>query len=139
MATASTVVPSSRDALLAECLAAWTAMWNSYDLDQVAHLFVADSSVTYFSSETPGVIEGFDRLVAHHRAFGFVPGGKETTNRLWLDAPTIRWRDTIATVFSLWYFQRGGSDHTQRGPVTLIIVPDGPRYRIAHAHFANYY
>ena len=138
MTTDATVVPPSRDALLADCLAAWTAMWNSYDLDQVAQRFVTDSSVIYFSSETPGVSEGFDRLVAHHRAFGFVPGGKATANRLWLDVPTIRWRDDTATVFTLWYFQRGGSDQAQRGPVTFIAVPDGSRYRIAHAHFANY-
>ena len=128
----------TRDQLLARTLDAWVAMWNSYDLDQVARLFVADDSVTYFSSETPGVIEGFDRLVAHHRVFGFVPGGKSSPNRLWLDPPTIRWRGDVATVFTLWYFRRGGAEQAQRGPVTFIVVPVGEGYRIAHAQFANY-
>ena len=127
-----------RDQMLAQTLDAWVAMWNSYDLDQVARLFVADDSVTYFSSETPGVIEGFDRLVAHHRVFGFVPGGKSSPNRLWLDPSIIRWRGEVATVFTLWYFRRANAEQAQRGPVTFIVVPDGQGYRIAHAHFANY-
>jgi hypothetical protein len=127
----------TRDEILARTLADWVAMWNSYDLDQVARLFVADNTVTYFSSETPGTIQGYDRLVAHHRVFGFVPGGKISPNRLWLDEQIIRWRSDVATVFAIWYFRRGDAEQAQRGPVTFILVPaDG--YRIAHAHFSNY-
>jgi ketosteroid isomerase-like protein len=138
MASERPTPPPTRDELVASTLADWVAMWNSYDLDQVARLFVADDSVTYFSSETPGAIQGFDRLVAHHRVFGFVPGGKSSPNRLWLEDQLTRWRGDVATVFATWYFRRGDSDTAQRGPVTFIIVPAGDAYRIAHAHFANY-
>ncbi|MFN8536057.1 MAG: hypothetical protein U0232_01090 [Thermomicrobiales bacterium] len=137
--TAEQAAPSpTRDQLLTHTLTDWVAMWNSYDLDEVVRLFVADESATYFSSETPGVIQGFDRLIAHHRVFGFVPGGKSSPNRLWLDEQLTRWRGDVATVFATWYFRRGGAETAQRGPVTFIVIPVADRYRIAHAHFANW-
>lgn len=111
---------------------AWEKSWNTYDLNEVQRLFVNDSSVTYFSSERAGLIHGIDSLVKHHRAFGFVPGGKSSTNRLWL----TQTRYLNDAVTATWHFQRPGSDE-QRGPVTFVLkaVPGG--YRIAHAHFSN--
>ena len=58
-------------------------MWNNYDLNQVDKLF--DSSSTYFSSERAGLIHGKDSLKKHHESFGFVAGGKESANKLWLE------------------------------------------------------
>lgn len=113
-------------------MAAWERSWNTYDLNEVTRLFVNDSSVTYFSSERAGLIHGMDSLLRHHRSFGFVPGGKSATNRLWLSGT----RYLPAAVTATWHFQRPGSDE-QKGPVTFILktVPGG--YRIAHAHFSN--
>jgi hypothetical protein len=42
MSTEHTVPAPTRDEILAQTLIDWVAMWNSYDLDQVARLFVAD-------------------------------------------------------------------------------------------------
>ncbi|MBL7851717.1 MAG: hypothetical protein JNN04_12510 [Cyclobacteriaceae bacterium] len=113
-------------------LAAWEKSWNTYDLKEVPRLFVADQSVTYFSSERAGLIQGIDSLIKHHRGFGFVEGGKTSANRLWLT--DVRHRPLSAT--ALWHFQRPGSPE-QRGPVTFILQRSGEGYRIAHAHFSN--
>lgn len=113
-------------------IAAWERSWNTYDLNDVTKLFVNDSSVTYFSSERPGLIHGIDSLVAHHRSFGFVPGGKTSENRLWLSA--VRYLPNAVT--ATWHFRRPGGDE-QRGPVTFILRTDKSGYRMAHAHFSN--
>ncbi|MDZ4716253.1 MAG: hypothetical protein SH819_12370 [Cytophagales bacterium] len=115
-----------------ELVQAWEKSWNTYDLRAVHELFVTDSSVTYFSSEKPGLIHGFDSLYRHHVGFGFVEGGKSSANRLWLTE--VRYLE--AAVTATWHFQRPGSP-PQRGPVTFILVRDGKGYRIGHAHFSN--
>jgi ketosteroid isomerase-like protein len=116
----------------------WVAMWNRYDLDQVDRLFVADSTVTYFSSERGGLIRGIAALREHHVTFGFVPGGKEVGNRLWLEDRETRWQGDVALVLATWHFARAGAaGPPQRGPVTFVIVIRAGEARIAHAHFAN--
>jgi hypothetical protein len=121
-------------------LDAWVRMWTRYDLSQVDKLFVADSSVTYFSSEREGLLRGIADLCRHHEGFGFVPGGKEQPNRLWLEELQITAVGADAAIATAtWYFAGGGAtDPPQRGPVTFVLVRRGDRYRIAHAHFANY-
>ena len=115
----------------------WVEIWNNYNLDMVPELFLDDERVTYFSSEKQGVIKGIDNLIKHHREFGFVEGGKDTGNRLWLEDVDIEEFGDSVVVKADWIFQRKGSDKQQRGPVTIVYVkPD--RYRIAHAHFNNY-
>ncbi|MEE8355605.1 MAG: hypothetical protein V3S09_07225 [Candidatus Bathyarchaeia archaeon] len=116
----------------------WVAIWNSYDLSKVPDLFLDDGRVTYFSSEKEGAVIGFDALVEHHRDFGFVEGGKESPNRLWLEDVDIASFENSAVVTAIWYFRRGGSENAQRGPVTLVYVPGGDGFRIAHANFSNY-
>ena len=116
----------------------WVKLWNTYDLNQVKRLFLDDGRVTYFSSEKQGLIKGIDSLVRHHEEFGFVAGGKETGNRLWLEDVDIEKFDDSATVKADWLFQRKGSDRAQRGPVTILYVKAGEGWRIAHAHFSNY-
>jgi hypothetical protein len=113
-------------------LAAWEKSWNTYDLTEVSRLFVTDNTVTYFSSERAGLIQGIDSLIRHHKGFGFVEGGKASANRLWLT--DVRHRPLSAT--ATWHFQRPGSAE-QRGPVTFILQQGGNGYRIAHAHFSN--
>jgi ketosteroid isomerase-like protein len=116
----------------------WVAIWNSYDLSKVPDLFLEDERVTYFSSEKEGAVVGFDALTEHHRKFGFVEGGKESPNRLWLEDINIAVYEGSAVVTAIWYFSRGGSKEAQKGPVTLVYVESGDVYRIAHANFSNY-
>ena len=115
----------------------WVEIWNNYDLNRVRDLFLDDERVTYFSSEKQGLIKSIDDLVIHHREFGFVEGGKDTGNKLWLEDIEIEAFGELVVVKADWIFQRKGSDNQQRGPVTLVYVKMD-RYRIAHAHFGNY-
>jgi ketosteroid isomerase-like protein len=116
----------------------WVAIWNNYDLSEVPDLFLDDASVSYFSSEKEGAVVGFDALMEHHRGFGFVEGGKESHNRLWLEDVKIAVYEGSAVVTAIWYFSRGGSPEAQKGPVTLVYIESGDGYRIAHANFSNY-
>lgn len=114
-------------------------MWNRYDLTQVDELFVADSSVTYFSSEREGLIRGIDSLRRHHEGFGFVLGGKTQSNRLRLEEMHVTVEGEVVIASAVWYFVRGGEGGvTQRGPVSFVLVPRGGRHRIVHAQFGNY-
>lgn len=126
--------PFHADALIA----AWVEMWNRYDLAQVRTLFLADSSVTYFSSEKEGLIVGIDAVEQHHAGFGFVPGGKPPQNRLWVENLHAQLFWPAAVVTGTWYFQRQGVAAAQRGPFTFVYVQRGAEYRIAHAQFGNY-
>ena len=115
-----------------ELIKAWEKSWNTYDLAVVQQLFVSDSTVTYFSSERPGLIHGIDSLMKHHRGFGFVNGGKVSPNKLWLTE--VRYLPLAVT--ATWHFQRPGVVE-QRGPVTFILKKNQKGVRIAHAHFSN--
>jgi hypothetical protein len=116
---------------------AWVDMWNRFDLDHVDTLFVRDASLTYFSSEKPGLISGIDAVREHHRGFGFVSGGADRGSRLWLESVQAKTYGMAVVIAATWFFQRAGSTTPQRGPVTLVLLGDGGRCRIAHAHFAN--
>ena len=115
----------------------WVDIWNNFNLDMVKKLFLNDERVTYFSSEKIGLIKGIDSLVEHHREFGFVEGGKETGNKLWLEDVEIEEFGQFILVKADWLFQRKGSDKHQRGPVTIVYIKQD-RYIIAHAHFSDY-
>ncbi len=116
----------------------WVSIWNTYDLSMVERLFLEDERVTYFSSEKRGLIKGIDSLLRHHEEFGFVSGGKDQPNRLWLEDTQIEAFEDAVIVKADWCFRRGGSENVQRGPVTLVYVPFNGGHRIAHAHFSNY-
>jgi len=123
----------------AELLDAWVEMWSTYDLDRVADLFLQDERLTYFSSEVEGLLRGFDRIVEHHRGFGFVPGGTSRDRALWVEDVVIQEFDGVALIAAIWYF--GDPDapaDAQRGPMTAVAVPAPDGYRFAHMHFATY-
>jgi len=120
-----------------ELIAAWTEMWNSYDLDQVERLFLPDDRLTYLSSERQGVIRGYEAIVAHHQGFGFVAGGKASENRLWLSGLVYAGFDQATVVAGTWHFQRG-SGPEQRGPVTFVCGRQSGAYRFWHLNFGNY-
>jgi ketosteroid isomerase-like protein len=117
---------------------AWASIWNTYDLSMVERLFLDDERVTYFSSEKRGLISGIEALLRHHEEFGFVRGGKDQPNRLWLEDTQIEAFSDAVIVKADWCFKKGGSEKVQRGPVTLVYILSGGVYKIAHAHFSNY-
>jgi len=116
----------------------WVEIWNSYDLSRVRELFLDDGRVTYFSSEKEGIVKGIEAMVEHHREFGFVPGGKDSPNSLWLEDVDVEEFEASAVVTAIWCFKRGETGALQRGPVTLVYTLSGDGYRIAHANFGNY-
>lgn len=115
----------------------WVAMWNSYDLDQVEHLFLNSDQLSYFSSEKEGVIKGFKNVVNHHIGFGFVKGGKQSTSRLWLDQVNFSSHGPTKIVTAIWYFQKKGGP-VQKGPVTFVCLEDTSGYKFVHLNFGNY-
>jgi ketosteroid isomerase-like protein len=118
----------------------WVALWNSYDLDVVDELFLADARVTYFSSEKEGLIRGIDAVREHHKGFGFVSGGKKAARELWVqDLESDVFGDT-AVVTATWFFgsKKASPEENQRGPMTLVLVRLDGSYRLAHLHFASY-
>lgn len=116
----------------------WVEMWNTYDLSQIEALFLIDDRLTYFSSEREGAMIGVDAVREHHRKFGFVPGGKPSANKLWLEDIHIADFGGNAVATGLWLFQRAGSERVQRGPVTFVYLKQEDGYRLAHLNFGNY-
>ncbi len=122
-----------------EIIQRWERMWNSYDLSEVEHLFVTDETITYFSSEKMGIVQGIYAVRDHHVGFGFVKGGKRTEARLWLENIQIQPIGQVALVTGIWYFQRTPKVDKQFGPVTFLLVNQKGKIKIQHVHFANYY
>ena len=123
-----------------EILGRWVSMWNSYDLSMVDSLFLTDARLTYFSSEKEGLLHGIEAVREHHVGFGFVEGGKDQDNELWLEDLQSQSFGEVTTVEGIWFFRSvsGDSSSTSKGPVTFVYVSVENEYRIAHVHFANY-
>ena len=120
-------------------LDAWVELWGTYDLAELPSLFLDGGSLTYFSSETEGVIRGMESLRTHHQGFGFADGGVQTESRLWLEGLELEPAGTAVSATAVWFFQSSPeTDEIGRGPVTFVLVPSGGGYKIQHAHFANY-
>jgi ketosteroid isomerase-like protein len=115
-------------------------MWNSYNLDLVDELFLADSGVTYLSTEREGTIKGIQAVREHHASLGFVTGGGPQETTMWVENLQVSAPARVAIVTGTWHFRRGpdATGELQRGPMTLVYVPTDDGYRIAHAHFADY-
>jgi len=123
----------------ADLLSAWVDLWASYDLSDVRRLFLDDARLTYFSSETEGLIVGFEAVHDHHAGFGFVEGGGQPGSELWVDEVTISDFGRTAIVAAVWYFgDPADMESAQKGPMTMVVVDDGSGHRIAHMHFAEY-
>jgi hypothetical protein len=115
----------------------WVEFWNTYDLDKVDELFLQDDRLTYFSSEKEGAIIGYDAVREHHKEFGFVSGGKEQPNKLWVKDLHFADFDSSVIVTGIWYFQKP-AEAQQRGPVTIVYIQQGDQFRIAHMNFSDY-
>jgi ketosteroid isomerase-like protein len=131
-------VPESFDANVH--IAAWVELWNTRDLDRLDELFLDDSRVTYFSSEYEGLIKGPAAVREHHEGFGFVAGGAEAEQQLWVEDVQSSVFGSTAVVTAVWLFgdRTAPPDSVQRGPMTIVYTWTDDRYRIAHIHFANY-
>ena len=118
----------------------WVALWEEYDLDRLPHVFLWDSSLTYFSSERVGLIRGADAVREHYRSMGFVEGGRAATQSLWIEEMHASVFQDAAVVTAVWLFgdRDAESNSWQLGPMTAVYRWDGGRWRIAHMHFANY-
>jgi hypothetical protein len=122
-----------------DLLSAWVDLWASYDLSDVRNLFLDDARLTYFSSETEGLIVGFQPVYNHHAGFGFVEGGSQPGSELWVDDVKISDFGRTAVVAAVWYFGDPTEvESAQQGPMTMGVVDQGSGYRIAHMHFAEY-
>ena len=120
-------------------IASWVGLWATYDLDVVDELFLTDARVTYFSSETEGLITGIEAVREHHAGFGFVSGGVVPEQELWVEDVHATELGLTAVVGATWYFgNRDERASAQRGPMTAVYVADRAGYRIAHMHFATY-
>ena len=139
LAFALLVTPTQRATNVSAAVDQWVAMWNSYDLDRVNELFVTDSRVTYFSSERDGLVHGIEAVREHHRGFGFVAGGREPEQELWVESMRVDAFDDTAVVTAVWYFgNRDSKTDAQRGPMTMVYVRVAGELRLAHLHFASY-
>ena len=123
-----------------ELVDSWVKMWNSYDLKRVDELFLQDPRVSYFSSEKEGLIQGIEAVRDHHVGFGFVEGGKDQENKLWVEEVRISDFGTAAVVAGIWYFQRASENEApaQRGPFTFVCVKKEKGWRLAHLNFSQY-
>ncbi len=119
----------------------WLTLWKRYDLDMLDTIFWNDPEMTYFSSEKQGLIKGYDQMKPHHEGFGFVAGGKQPPNSLWLEEVNTTMHSTLATIEAIWYFGDKSlpKDSIQNGPVTFVVIKSNDGHaRIAHTHFSNY-
>ena len=116
----------------------WVKLWNTYDVLKVPKLFLNDERVTYLSSEKEGLIKSIGSLIEHHKEFGFVEGGKDTGNKLWLENIDVESFGSSVIMKADWLFKRKDSKEIQHGPVTITYLKSGKSWLITHAHFSNY-
>ena len=122
-----------------QALEYWLALWRRYDLDRLGEIFLDDSTLTYFSSDSEGIKEGYDAVVEHHRDLGFVSGGFQPENELWLEDTLIADFEESVVVTGVWYFGNRISRETAgRGPMTMVLVRTTAGYKISHIHLGNY-
>lgn len=116
-----------------QALDRWLAMWRRYDLDAVGDVFLRDPALTFFGSDSEQVVEGFDDVLAWHEAQGFVSGGFQPDNELWLDDAIVSDYDDSAVVAATWSFgRRIAPDQAATGPLTMTIVRTESGFRIVH-------
>ena len=131
--------PTSGSATPGDLLEAWIAMWRLYDLDAVQELFVNDDALTYFPSDAEGLIEGFDAVLDYHSGLGFVAGGFQPENDLWLEDVIVSDFGESAVVGAVWYFGTRVTRQAEgRGPMTMVLARTSSGFRISHINFGNY-
>ena len=98
-----------------------------------------DPSLTYFANDEEGTIEGIDAVLTYHEGLGFVSGGFQPENDLWLEDVLVAHFDETAVVSAVWHFgNRVLQSEAARGPFTMVIVRTRAGYRITHVNMGNY-
>ena len=116
-----------------QALDRWLAMWRRYDLDAVGDVFLQAPAVTFFASDSNELIEGFDEVLAWHEAQGFVAGGFQPENELWLEDALVSDFEDSAVVSATWRFgSRILPEEASSGPLSMTIVGTSSGYRIVH-------
>ena len=114
-------------------------LWRRYDIDALEDVFIVDPALTYFPSDSVGLVEGFEAVVEYHRTQGFVPGGFRPDQELWLEQTVIADFGDSAVVSAVWHFgNRVSRQDVARGPLTLVVVRTNRGYRISHVNMGNY-
>ena len=117
----------------------WLALWHRYDLVRLGDVFLRDPSLTYFPSDTEGVLEGFDAVQDYHVAQGFVAGGFQPKEELWVEDTVISDFGDATVISAVWRFgNRVAPADAARGPLSMVIVRTAAGYRISHLNMANY-
>jgi len=117
----------------------WLDMWQTFDLDRVRDLFLDDDALTYFPSDTEGLIVGIDAVLNYHEGLGFSAGGFQPDSELWLEDVTIANLEESAVIGAIWYFgSRANRPAAGRGPLTMVLTRTSAGLRISHVHFGNY-
>ena len=120
-------------------LEAWLGMWRRYDLDRVGQLFASDESVTYFASDREGLLEGIDAIRDYHAGLGFVAGGFQPEQELWLEEVAISDFGESAVIGAVWFFgNRVTRQAAGRGPLTILLTRTPEGFRISHVNFGSY-
>lgn len=122
-----------------EALDLWLAMWRRYDLDLVGDVFLEDPTLTYFSSDSESLKEGYPNVLAHHEEMGFASGGFRPDGELWLEDTVIAQFDDSAVITAIWHFgNRVALADEGHGPMTMVVIRTRAGYRISHLNLANY-
>lgn len=122
-----------------QALDAWLGLWRRYDLDQLGDVFLRDRVLTYFASDSEGLIEGWDAVRQYHIERGFVSGGFAITDELWLEDALISDFEDTAVVSAVWHFGNPVQPaEAGRGPFTMVLVRTPAGYRVSHVNMANY-
>ncbi len=131
--------PASGLASPQDALEAWLGAWGSYDLDILRDALLVDATLTYFPNDEQAVLEGWDAVRDYHERLGFVPGGFDPENDLWLEDVVVADFDESAVVTATWHFgNRVLRAEAARGPLTIVAVRTTGGYRISHVNMGNY-
>lgn len=134
-----TVVASTGHESPRQALNAWLNLWRRYDLDALEDVFLVDPALTYFASDTEGVMQGWDAVRSYYEEQGFVPGGFSVTDELWLENTLITDFEESAVVSAVWRFgNRVTPADAGRGPFTMVVVKTNTGFRVSHVNMANY-
>jgi hypothetical protein len=122
-----------------DALDGWLRAWRRYDLDGLADVLLQDRALTYFANDEEGTLEGFDAVQAYYEGLGFVSGGFQPENELWLEDILIADFEETAVVSAVWHFgSRLMRTDAALGPFSMVVVRTSSGYRISHVNMGNY-
>jgi imidazolonepropionase-like amidohydrolase len=131
--------PTSGPASVQAAVDGFLRAWRRYDLKALEQVLLDDPSLTYFPNDAEGVLEGVDAVSAYHEELGFVAGGFQPENELWLEDVLVADFDGSAVVTAVWHFgNRVMRSDAARGPFTMVVVRTRAGYRITHVNMGNY-